>query len=654
MLNLDGTEWQTSEVIWIVTAFLMLNILVTLVITHRLLEERRKNRLASKSPPIDQTSVLLDFIQTQFQNTKSYNQSLDTTRKPLNREVVHLRSAYLKIEEKAIAHRIGSSQYWHYLNDNLLKLVKILFPHAVKKNDEIAALEARIAGLKDRVLAISHGNSNPGIEQHKARAIASLEGITAQHIEKRFDASTLEAKLRKLENVLDVFEDPEARRSHLIQKRQKQYIARSEQQIGLLSALTKENFNGIESLHKKLGSSEAVAGELHKFKAENEQLSQQIAQLKSELSSFQNKIQMAGTSSDSSEDKKLRATAIQLTDITDELIKANELEIERLRDVIANQRVSMVQMEDNLQLMDAKSRDSTLDRPAEIESLQRCIKESEICINMLENELNELRTHVNSVQGGKLFDFSEAESEELSNEVRHLREEIESSRSQLGNYQQLLAYSLEALTASSTEDISLLLYETISGLQHSSHLLVKSPERTLELSPQGSLAVREKVMINNMQIGEVNPGQGGRLYFRMLNIAGIVQSLTRDTMNESEQQFILQMLNTTDKVISLLNQAHKGKLQTRMRDEAVNSIRHICSDMDEMIKEQEEISERLIKRNFKQILELARARGMSGTQVASFQGIAQETLKQLGAANTLRLKSRKRFLSLMSELEEMH
>lgn len=651
MTSLDWMGVQSTNIISIITAFLILNVMLTLFITHRFLEERRKNRIAAKSS-VDEISVLIDYLLTQFQNTKNYNQSSDPGHKPLSREVVHLRSAYLKIEEKALAHRIGSSQYWQYLNENLLKLVKILFPHAVKKNDEVAALEARIAGLKDRVKRIPNDKNNAVIEQHKNRTIASLDGITAQHVEKRFDKTTLESKLRKLETVLDVFENPEARKAYLIKKKQRHYFSRSDQQIDQLNALSKENFNDVESLHQKMGESDILDDELHKFKTENEKLSQQISQLKSELSKFQDRMRLVDSADEFSDREKPRITAAELTDITDELIKANEDEIERLRDVIANQRTSIIQMEENLGTLGTPDQTAPFSHQTEIDSLQRCIKESEICINMLERELDDLKAHIVAIQGSDMFDFSEAESEELSNEVKQLRAEIENSRSQLGNYEQLLSYTTEALTASSIEDISLLVYETIAGLSFSPQLLIKSPDRTLELSPQGALQTREKVLISNMQINEINPGNGGQLSFRFLNIAGIIRPADSGVIDDADQQIILKTLQITNKIISLLTQAQKGKLHNKARDETINSIKHIYSDLDKMIEDHDGKADRIINRNFKQILDIARVKGMTATQVAGVHTIEQETIQQLRAANTLRLKARKRFLALMKTLED--
>jgi hypothetical protein len=77
----------------------------------------------------------------------------------------------------------------------------------------------------------------------------------------------------------------------------------------------------------------------------------------------------------------------------------------------------------------------------------------------------------------------------------------------------LMEFVKQALQASSLEDISLLIYESITNLNYMPSIIVRGPERSLELAPHNSVSVRDKVLINNMQINEINPGNSGQLSF---------------------------------------------------------------------------------------------------------------------------------------------
>lgn len=650
MLSIDPYDLQSPEAIYGLVAFFIANVIINLFLINKYLEEKRKNRILNKSIPTPESNIMA-FLTSQFNKTKTHNRTPANINHQLHKEVVHLRSAYLKIEEKAVAKNIDSVQYWQYLNDNLFKLVKIIFPQTVNKNNEVAELENKIALLKERITSIPNGNGNEKVEQHKARAISSLEQIRTQHKSKGYDKATLHKQLNKLESIVDIFEDPEARKNYLIDKKRKQYLNNSDKHIEQLDQLSQRNSDNIVNFEKLMVTPNELSEELSHFKSENDSLSKQIDQLKSELTAFRSR-----TFTDSVEsftdDNTRGSHPYEISDITDELIESNEKEIDHLRDVIANQRHSIFEMEESLNTLEQLSKNESSGHQSEIDKLKRCIQESEVCITMLEKELDDLKddlTELKNCSAGS--DLSVTESEELSNEVKQLKSEIEQSHHQLSALEQLSQYASRAVSAGSIEDLSLLVYETIVSLNYSPQLLIKSPERTIELSPLGSVSMRDKVTINNMQINEADPS-GGQLNFRFMQIAGMVSSPSESSLSENDQQLIIKILKLTDKILVLLTHAQRSKQYAKIRDETINSIKHISYDLDKLIDEHSKKSKKVVVRNFQQISDIARAKGMSATQVAAIHSIEQETIRQVETANALRLKSRKDFLKLIKVIED--
>ena len=652
MLNFSLNDLDSSQAIFGLIVFFIINIILNLFLVNKFLEERRKNRILRKSTPSAESGIL-DFITKQFNGTKSHNRIQINKDRKLYKEVVHLRTAYLKIEEKAISHTIDSVQYWHYLNENLLKLIKIIFPQGFRKNSESEELERKLALMQERINKIPSSENNSNVDRNKAKAIASLEKIRHQQKNNAGKSINIDKHLKKLENIVDIFETSESRKNYLFKKKHKIYFDNSQKHSEQLDYLSRKNAETLATFSQSLESNGGSSDEINRFKDENSNLTRQIAQLKKELHSFQERISSSDDIGDFfDEDKKWKENN-ELQDITAELIESNEKEIDRLRDVISNQRHSIFEMEESLNKLEELNQTNDGGNQSEIDKLKRCIQESEVCISMLEKELDDLKVDLAEFKAERHNSgLNNSESEALSNEVIQLKSEIEASNQQAEAFEQFNNFTSEALSASSIEDISLLLYEKITSMNYSPQVLIKSPERTLELAAKGTISVREKVMVNNMQIDEINPGSQGQLTFRFLHIAGIIQPAESAELTENDQQLLIKILKLTDKVINFLAFAQKIKRHAKARDETINAIKHASFDMDKLIEEHSNKSKKIINRNFEQILDIARAKGMNATQVAMIHSIEQETLKQIEAANTLRLKSRKDYLKLIKTIED--
>jgi hypothetical protein len=173
----------------------------------------------------------------------------------------------------------------------------------------------------------------------------------------------------------------------------------------------------------------------------------------------------------------------------------------------------------------------------------------------------------------------------------------------------------------------------------------------MELAPQSSVSVRDKVLINNMQINEINPGNDGQLSFRFLNIGGIVRPATGEKLHADDQTHIIEIMRIGDRILNYLATNSKVKTSAKNLDTTANLIKQTSLEMDKMLDENAKKTKKLVSGNFSQLQNMARAKGLGATHIASFHAVEQETLRQLEAENTLRLKLRKQFLALLNHVE---
>src|SRR5690606_31508798 len=111
-----------------------------------------------------------------------------------------------------------------------------------------------------------------------------------------------------------------------------------------------------------------------------------------------------------------------------------------------------------------------------------------------------------------------------------------------------------------------------------------------------------KILINNLQIAEVSRGTQGRLMFRYVHVAGIIQARNTTENDEARQQLVIRMLQLSDKIIALLGFAQKSRTFNSQREATLNAVKNLYYDLDKLIKEQDDKSNIIINRNFQQIL----------------------------------------------------
>ena len=654
MFGLESLSLESSGSVVGVVAFFVVNVIINLFLINKIFEERQRNRKLSRQKK-DDTKIIREFLELQHQETRTHNRRLQK-QVTLDKEVIYLRTAYMKIEGNAIAYKVDTDPYWSYINEQLKKVVKAAVPQLLHKDAEVKELQNKIALLKDKIRLIPEKNNDPKINEKKERIVTMLDNFSHQHVHSASDRNRLKKQVHKIESLVQLFEDPEARRQYTAERRQKTYLKSSHKHLNKLQDNHLINENNIRALENALEKTPAAKGmeeELRRFKDENGKLNLHVDQLKKELRDFQERMGNRDTPSLFIETNKEKKTdALDMFSLSDEILSSNEKEIDRLRNVISNQRRSIVEMEESLENLQGLSQSESADHRSEIEKLQRCIQESEVCISMLEQELDELKKDLDTIrQNRHEAGITLAEASQLGEELGTIKADLEKALDKNQRGEAIIEFVREALNAASVEDISLLIYENITSLNYLPSLIVKSADRFIEMAQQSTVSTRDKVLINNMQFDEVNPGRGGQLAFRFLNIAGLVRPPLGEEIDSDDQTHIVEVVKIADRIIGHLVVNQKVKASSKTLDNTINTIKQTSYELDKMLEDSAKKTKKLVSNNFGQVQDIARAKGLGASHIASFSAIEQETLRQLEAENTLRLKLRKQFLTLLNQLE---
>ncbi len=655
MIDFDPVHLQKEMFAFGLMGVIVITVLINLFVINKYLEIRRANRLLVKHQSLmDPRKLVKEYFEEQFYATKRRSQP-GQPGASLSKEVVALRTAYLKIERKALEQCTHEEQFWKLLNEHLMRLMKVLMPSASSRQNDVAQMEEKVNLMKQRISKLELKSGDENALRFRDKALQSLDGFANRYRGANQEQQRIAGYVDKMAGVVNLFDAPERRRAYVVQKRNRSYLEKSEGHLDNLQHSARANADEIDQLQKHIQASENVdvlERELANFKRENLELNNYVAELKTELLQFGVRLGEAEQHLSLS-DIGQGGAASSLVEISEQMLEANEQEIDRLRSVINNQRSSISNMEDSLRSLESLYTDpDSPDRKANVENLKRNIKESETCIRMLESELETLKDDVQQLRNAAAEPhITETESQLLAEELKSVKKELDQVLDRSQQQLQLLDFVNEALSASSVEDVSLLIFGSVSALQCEPNLMIRTLDRTIELTSTGGLSTREKMLVNSMLPNEVNPNARGELLLNLTHIAGVIKTLDGAPAASMDQQQIVQLLKTADRVVHNLIQVQRSRQTNKILSSCVNQVKHASYDLDKLLEGQTARNKVLVSQSIGQIQDLARARGVSASHIAAYQTVEQEALRQLSADASVRLKLRKRFLQLLNEIE---
>lgn len=624
-------------------AFFILNVIINLYLLNRIFNEQRKNRQLKKSA-VSNEGKIKEFFDSQVLWSRSkVVPGMDL----LPKQAWNLRVAYAKIESQALVKPLDSPAYQARIVEPLIRLLKTLTLPAA--NDGKSYLQSQLAAIESRIKKLP---VVAGKEQVREKALKTLNDYKLQIDNSSHSSAELSGKVKKLNRLMTLFEDPASRKTFVKNRLKAKYVSGS---VSPIKRLTRSQAEGTERIAKferdvrKVDKTEDLLEEIQRFKSENKKLQDHITNLKKNMIAIKSKV--IDDAPEPFLDDAKKPNSSENDGYSDSLLAANESEIDRLRDVISGQRRSILEMEGSLSKFENVTLESD-DGAKQVEKMKQCIRESETCITILEGELESLKNSLDQLKSAQHDELSDIDIEQMNIELERAQNDLRAGDVVNTRLKTVLDFVKELFTARTVEDISLLVYEIIMGENYSPNIILKSANRNLIVSSTGDISIRDKVTINNMRLNEMNIGQSGQLSFRLLHLAGVIRPNNPEVESEDvAKDVVIEILRFADQCVDLLLKAQENIGKAGVAETAINGLKDIAFNVDQMLDDQAARTVKLVKTNMELILDVAKAKGVGASIISKINQIEQETVRQMGNENTIKLKTRRQLLALVSELE---
>ena len=360
-----------------------------------------------------------------------------------------------------------------------------------------------------------------------------------------------------------------------------------------------------------------------------------------------------------SSDQDINKTNSELDEISEQIHAESEQEINKLRDIIKRQKQLIVELEKyNAEEHTKDNSDIPTLRALEIEHLKSNLRNSENCINTLEGELNNLQKsyayHKEHPANEPVTDpLSENTIKILESTITHLKNEVNDANEERKLHKSIIHYIADSLDANSIEDISLSIYQTLDDLGWHAGLLVHINNRNMEIDPEKTIKPNEKIAIKNMSLGEIESKDNHKtIIFRHQHIAGKIVLKQATDATENNHTSILDILEISNKIIRRMENTNAYKNQKKNLQESSNTIKKLAHDIDTTINSMNKRTLASIESSFGQMQDIAHSKGLTPGQLASFKRLEEQTINEISADNSIRLKIKKEFLNVLKTLED--
>lgn len=587
---------------------------------------RLQRTIKSLQTPPDKHSIITTFLNEQDAKTQRLKNTSLLALPGLNKKALRMRHAYLKIESRMLeSHTYNSRDYYIGLVTHLTQLLKILDGDH-EHQEEIAS---RLHQAADAI----HLSAS-----EREEIIACIETLLQRANSAQLDATELQALGKRVLFILKQHDDPQNRQRAAKAYALNEFQKKTLQQTDLLKQVVQSNKPPSQLLSGRWedeGNSGQLLEKAREFERENHRLSMQISLLQHELNSSRRS--PFGTTSEEGEDA---------SSLADQLIEFNEQEIRKLKNTIRSQKKIIFELQESLEKHTSISPQERQDYTEQLAQLQRNLAQAETCIEMLEQELGELRERFNTV---KHFEEA-AQNEALKAQLSALTEEIKPAATEASQQKNELAFIQEAIAADSLEDLSLLIYQYYLDQHHNPVLLITHKNRRIEMCASGSLNVKQKNSMAGLRPNESTfDRSSGQLHFQFQYIGGILTLPPHSTL---EQENALKIARIADRVIDKIMANHANRQLKKQIEAGSNIAKQLARDIENAYDQQINACKTVIFDNFKNIQNLLQSKNATPTQIASVKQAEQDILEELMANNSYRIKLRREFINLVKKIED--
>ncbi|MFO1367495.1 MAG: hypothetical protein U1F46_00750 [Marinagarivorans sp.] len=584
----------------------------------------RKVKTLEAAP--DKHTIITHFLNEQDAKTQRLKNTSLLAMPGLNKKALRMRHAYLKIESRMLeSHPYNSRDYYIGLVTHLTQLLKILDGDH-EHHEEIANSLHQAADA----IALS--------PREREEIIECIETLLQRADSAHLDAAELQALGKRVLAILKQHDDPQQRqraaKAYALNEVQKKTL----QQTDFLKQVAHNNKNHNQLMSSRWEDDTNSAQLLEKareFERENHRLSMQISLLQHELNSSRRS--PFGAGGDEGE---------EASSLADQLIEFNEQEIKKLKNTIRSQKKIIFELQESLEKHTSISPQERQDYTEQLAQLQRNLAQAETCIEMLEQELGELRERFNSV---KQFEEA-AQNEALKAQLEAITDGIKPAATEASQQKNELAFIQEAIAADSLEDLSLLIYQYYLDQQHNPVLLITHKNRRIEMCANGSLNVKQKNSMTGLRPNESTfDRSSGQLHFQFQYIGGI---LTLPPNATGGQENALKIARIADRVIDKIMANHANRQLKKQIEAGSNIAKQLARDIENAYDQQINTCKTVIFDNFKNIQNLLQSKNATPTQIASVKQAEQDILEELMANNSYRIKLRREFINLVKKIED--
>ncbi len=655
---------------------LILVLIISVFANLYFLQSRLFSRVAERKLKRSLPGHIKAYLSDQADKTRNARRHQE--RKHLDVGVIKLRAAYLAIEAKSLDREVDSKEYWNLINTKVKKLFQILTEQQVSK--PLADVLKKITVIKSEI-----GRSESKSDNAKA-ALASLDKFKTACIESADSATKLAQYNEKLDQLLTKISNVGYRKlSEKAGAHQRYYdnsyeaLTRLQEKLASGEASSDELEKTNEASEEKSSARDLLANSIDRYRKNNQALKDGIAAYERDLDSVKQGIDKASSNAIiTSSEGELNSANGELDDLSEQIQAANEKEIERLRGVVKDQRLTIAELETSLGEIDGDGGggislnmlegggggpmdNAPKKSNADVGILKQSLREAEQCVAMLEDELENLKRA--NTASNALQDSSEGESNQaapltdnnvniLQATISNLEQEVSKSRQAESLHAILMNFFKESFEAQTMEDVSLFLHQTLDDLGATPSLIIYAPSREIEINAQGKMPDRNKILIKNMQVNEVNPSpKNDKVTFRFFNYGGWVEA-KEGGWDKQKMNVVIDLLRSSDKILSHVKNLQSGRQQRNKMDEMANSVKKMAHEIDKALEDYAKRTQGTVEDTFGQIQDVAKARGLNATQVAGFRQIEQEALDMLASDDSLRLKTKKKFLQLVQSFEK--
>lgn len=634
-----------EQTVYLLLLGLILSILVNLYFANNRLRSKLQDKRIDKLRP----QIIQQFLKDQADKTA--NARRHSQRNHLSKAVIAIRNAYLMIEHKAIERKIDSEEYWHLINSKVGKLLEIINEHQAAQ--PINALLDKIQGLRDKVVESGNTETTQSVLQsldkfQTACLESSNDPIKLKKMGEKLDAihkKLSSAAYRKVTEKTKMGAEFATANQEAISS-MKASISRSEQAMKHLASINPDDFDF----------------SFDKFNSNQQSLQQGLEAVENNVQAITKKSKAIEATIIKSSEQQVKNTNRDLDELYEQIQEENEREIERLRTVIKNQKNIIFELEDGIarleEAQEGQGSANNIEQNKSIKQLKNCLRDAELCINTLEREVENLREQhkiceINLSEEPVTAPLDNNHLASLEHTIEQLKQEVQQAKVMHSMHDQSMKFLTDCLGANSVEDISLSIYQSLNDMGWDSALIIKADTRNMEINPDGLLTPREKALIQNMQPDEIDSKRHGEeLRFHYNYLYGKLVSNSNDGLLDERQKHVLELLKITDKLLGKIKSNQVLRQQQKRLQDSANSVKRLALDVEKTLETMNKRSRDSVSASFGQIQDIARSKGLKASQIASFRNLEQQTLDELAADQTLRLKVKKQFLLILKNLED--